>query len=327
MSYIRKHNKKWQAVVRRNKITVIKSFTLKSEATKWAIRTEAQIENGEYKKIKDYQKSSQIKFKELLKIYWDRDGYKSKDPRKLKYKIDTLARDSIGKIYVSDLTGEVLAKFRDRRLQTKSPATVKKDLLYISNIINKAKREYNIAIGINPVSLVEKPKEPEHRKRRLMTYEYQQLLKACAQSKCIWLKPLFIFAIETAMRRGELLSLTRDTINLQKRMAFLEETKNGSSRTVPLSVVALRTIQELPISFDRKLFPIGISSFRFYWKQAMSRANVEDFRFHDLRHEAISRFFEKGLSIPEVALISGHKDIRMLFRYTHLKAEDILRKL
>ena len=263
----------------------------------------------------------------MLKIYWDRDGYKSKDPRKLKYKIDTLARDSIGKIYVSNLTGEVLAKFRDRRLQTKSPATVKKDLLYISNIINKAKRECNIAIGINPVPLVENPKEPEHRKRRLTITEYQQLLKACAQSKCIWLKPLFILAIETAMRRGELLSLTGDTINHQKRMNFLEETKNGSSRTIPLSTEAIRTIQELPVSFDRKLFPIGISSFRFYWKQAMRRANVEDLRFHDLRHEAISRFFEKGLSIPEVALISGHKDIRMLFRYTHLKAEDILRKL
>ena len=108
---------------------------------------------------------------------------------------------------------------------------------------------------------------------------------------------------------------------------FSLRNKEWHFKNCPLSVVAIRTIQELPISFDRKLFPIGISSFRFYWKQAMSRANVEDLRFHDLRREAISRFFEKGLSVPEVALISGHKDVRMLFRYTHLKAEDIIKKL
>ena len=61
--------------------------------------------------------------------------------------------------------------------------------------------------------------------------------------------------------------------------------------------------------------------------QAKNKANISDFRFHQLRHEAISRFFEKGLSIPEIALISGHKDVRMLFRYTYLKAEDIVRKI
>ena len=154
-----------------------------------------------------------------------------------------------------------------------------------------------------------------------------QLLNACNQSKCIWLKPLFCLAVETGMRRGELLSLTRDMINLNKKIIFLKNTKNGSARTVPLSEKAIHEIKSLPVSFNRKIFPISVSSFRFYWKQAKNRAKIEDFRFHDSRHEAISRFFEKGLSIPEVALISGHKDVRMLFRYTHLKAEDILRKL
>ena len=119
----------------------------------------------------------------------------------------------------------------------------------------------------------------------------------------------------------------QDMINLKKRMIYLKDTKNGSARTVPLSEKAIHEIKSLPVSFNRKTFPISISSFRFYWKQAKNKANISDFRFHQLRHEAISRFFEKGLSIPEVALISGHRDVRMLFRYTHLKAEDIIKKL
>ena len=107
----------------------------------------------------------------------------------------------------------------------------------------------------------------------------------------------------------------------------MSDTKNGSSRTIPLSNSAIHIIENLPLSFNKKLFSITESSLKFYWTQALKRADIKGFCFHQLRHEAISRFFEKGLSIPEVALISGHKDVRMLFRYTHLKAEDILRKL
>ena len=72
---------------------------------------------------------------------------------------------------------------------------------------------------------------------------------------------------------------------------------------------------------------MSANAVRLAWERLKNKANIKDLHFHDLRHEAISRFFEKGLSIPEVALISGHKDVRMLFRYTHLKAEDVLNKL
>jgi len=74
------------------------------------------------------------------------------------------------------------------------------------------------------------------------------------------------------------------------------------------------------------LFPITANNLRLAWVRVKNKSNIRDLRFHDLRHEAISRFFEMGLSIPEVALISGHKDIRQLFRYTHLKPEDVIRK-
>jgi len=74
-------------------------------------------------------------------------------------------------------------------------------------------------------------------------------------------------------------------------------------------------------------FPVNANAFRLAWERLRKRADLCDLRFHDLRHEAISRFFEMGLSIPEVAVISGHKDARMLFRYTHLRAEDLVKKI
>jgi len=128
------------------------------------------------------------------------------------------------------------------------------------------------------------------------------------------------------MRRSELLGLTWDDIDIKSKTAYLPDTKNGSSRTVPLSSKALAVIRNLDKT-QLRLFPVSDNAIRLSWDKLKKRAKLKDLRFHDLRHEAISRFFEKGLSIAEVALISGHKDPRMLMRYTHLKAEDVALKL
>ena len=103
---------------------------------------------------------------------------------------------------------------------------------------------------------------------------------------------------------------------------LIPETKNGHQRKIPISYKAWTIFKEVPLPF-----PVSSNALKLAWSRLKKKGNIKDLHFHDLRHEAISRFFEKGLSIPEVALISGHKDVRMLFRYTHLKAEDILRKL
>ncbi len=129
------------------------------------------------------------------------------------------------------------------------------------------------------------------------------------------------------MRRSEILALTWDNINLERRVAFLPLTKNGSSREVPLSDKAIQVLKEQLPYLTEQPFPINANTFRLAWDRLRSRAGLIDFRFHDLRHEAISRFFEMGLSVPEVALISGHKDVKMLMRYTHLRADDLARKL
>jgi integrase len=129
------------------------------------------------------------------------------------------------------------------------------------------------------------------------------------------------------MRRGELLSLAWEDVDLDLRVAHLDMTKNGSSRNVPLSSEAITLLRSLPHDISGNVFPLTAAALRGLWNRASRRAGITNLHFHDLRHEATSRFFEKGLNVMEVATITGHKDLRMLQRYTHLRAEDLAKKL
>ena len=103
-------------------------------------------------------------------------------------------------------------------------------------------------------------------------------------------------------------------------------TKNGSGRRVPLTDRAVQILTSLRRE-GGLVFPVTSKALQIAWRRLARRAGIEDLRFHDLRHEAISRLFERGLNVPEVAVMSGHRDPRMLFRYTHPRPEDIARKL
>ncbi|MDA8716513.1 site-specific integrase [Alphaproteobacteria bacterium] len=157
--------------------------------------------------------------------------------------------------------------------------------------------------------------------------ELQALINASSQTRNTSVLPVILFAIETGMRRGEILGLEWQLVDFKKHTALLPLTKNGTSREVPLSPKAIDILSSQSKQNIPKPFPINANAFRLAWDRLKVRANVIDLKFHDLRHEAISSFFEAGLSLVEVATISGHKDPKMLFRYTHLKAEDIVRKL
>ena len=134
-------------------------------------------------------------------------------------------------------------------------------------------------------------------------------------------------AVETGMRRSELLNSRSCDVDLQNRLLHIPHTKNGSARTIPLTERAVELLKERLTTDTDHPFSLSPNAVRLAWDRLTERAGIEDLHFHDLRHEAVSRFFELGLSVPEVALISGHRDYRMLSRYTHLKACDIVAKI
>ncbi|MCY1557262.1 Tyrosine recombinase XerC [compost metagenome] len=136
---------------------------------------------------------------------------------------------------------------------------------------------------------------------------------------------IILLAIETAMRRTELVTVTADQV--EGCVVELEETKNGSSRRVPLSTRAREIFEALPVRKDGRYFSLSPQTVSNYMPKAREKAGIVDLRLHDLRHEATTKLFEKGLQMMEVAAITGHKTLSQLQRYTHLRAEDLAAKL
>lgn len=141
-----------------------------------------------------------------------------------------------------------------------------------------------------------------------------------------YLRPLIALAIETGMRRGELLSIRWQDVDQIAGTIRILKTKDDHPRTIPLTPKAVEILTSLERK-DARVFPVTTNAVRRAWGRLRRRAGLEDLRLHDLRHEAVSRFFEYGLTVPEVALISGHRGPRMLSRYTHLRPEKIAEKL
>jgi integrase len=242
-----------------------------------------------------------------------------------------LLKQHFGHYMVSSLQSKHVAQFRDFRInQGKAGATVLKEINTLSHVIDTAIKDWGLPLVSNPVKLVRKPKEARGRSRRLSRKEEELLLASCRQSKAKMLESIVLFAIETGMRLSEMLNLEWKDVNMQTRVAILHQTKNGEVRLVPLSSKAICILEILPrhISDSRVFWEWkGTDSLEHTWRRCVDKSGIIDFRFHDLRHEATSRFFENGMNMMEVAAITGHKTLQMLKRYTHLKAEDLVKKL
>ena len=210
----------------------------------------------------------------------------------------------------------------------------------LGHLYSTAIKEWQVGIPVNPVLNVRKPSPGEGRNRRLFGDEEERLVDACNAHSNPFLGWIVRIALYTAMRRSEVLTLTKKQINLSKRTVVLFDTKNKETRTVPLSNKALDAFTEVlnhpirPIDTDLLFYgepgregmrkPYTINK---VWVQALERAEIEGLRFHDLRHEATSRFVEAGLSDQEVSSITGHKSMQMLKRYTHLRSENLTAKI
>jgi integrase len=325
MATFLKRGSRWRVQIRRNGFPPLcKTFSLKSDAEKWARDKERAIDRAELPINVSDLKATTVG--DLLRRYQETVTLSKRGKESEGYRIKTILSHEISSLSLNRLSAASIASYRDQRLLTVSPSSVLRELAILSHVFHLAMRDWGIPLPSNPVANISKPTPNKARTRRLETGELETIDKALKQCRNPLVRQVTLFALATAMRRGEVLSLTWSNIDLEQRTAHLPLTKNGSSRTVPLSPTAIAVLETLPRA-SCLAFPISANAFRLSWERVKERAKVEDLRFHDLRHEAVSSFFELGLSIPEVALISGHKDTRMLQRYTHLRASDVARKL
>lgn len=326
MASIRFRSNKWQArVSRKGEQSLVKTFQTKEDAERWARSIEVEWDKGTYQNTHQAQKTT---LGELIERYLREVTPLMRGAKEDTIRLKAILRKPIARVNVLLLNSSRISKYRDERLQEVSAGTVIRELAYFSSIINHARREWDINIA-NPVLLVRKPPSPQGRNRILSHEEEVKLLQACEPkaNRNIYTRPFIILALETAMRRGELLSLRWDNIDYSKRTAFLQLTKNGDSRTVPLSIRATEALQVLPISIDGRVLPINFAALENTFKRARERAGLNDLRIHDLRHTAITRLAEKLPNLIELSAVSGHRSIAMLKRYYHPRAEDIARKL
>ena len=324
MATFRRRKNKWQAIVRHKDIGVVaKTFQSKTLAVKWASEEHERIVH----KNSASPEFTKLTLGQLLVRYSREVTVLKKGAVTEKRRLNRLINDTISTLTLDKLSSSAIATFRDRRLPDGARAT-HYDLTLIRHCLNIATHEWGLILPSNPVDFIKMPPTSKPRQRRLNKGEYECLEQASHLTLNPHIWPIVVFAIETGMRRSEILGLNWDNISLERQLAYLPLTKNGTSREVPLSKKAVQVLINQRSREDTPTpFPVNANAFRLAWERLRKRADLCDLRFHDLRHEAISRFFELGLSIPEVALISGHKDAKMLFRYTHLRAGNIIAKL
>ncbi len=330
----------WKALVRKQGWpTAAKTFRTKRDAEDWSRRTEDSMVRGVYIERSPSERMT-------LAVAMDRylaEVTPTKKPSTQRAEIvrSGTLRQHFGKYSLAAINAEMIAGFRDKRLsQGKSASTVRLDLALLGHLFTTAIREWRLGLVVNPVSNIRKPSPGKGRDRRLSATEEKRLRTAVVGYSNPMLGWIFEIALQTGMRSGEIVGLNTDQVDLARRIVRLTDTKNDEARTVPLTKLAQATFSK---ALANPLRPHGCDlvffgepgrdgtrrpyNFNKVWMEIKRELGMADLRFHDLRHEAVSRLVEAGLSDQEVSAISGHKTMQMLKRYTHLRAEDLVEKL
>jgi integrase len=378
MAYFEQRKNGWRAQVRRRGMpSISRTFDLKADAEAWAREIEREAQRGNISALDNAAGRTTVG--EVIARYRE-----TVLPASRNLGLPSLLRnieEHFGSFFLANVRGVDIAAWRDRlSAEGYAPKSVIHHLNALSALFAHAERELSIPLPAgNPIRSVRKPTGARARDRRLRSSELEALLKAAeAPGTSKGLREIITLAIETSMRRGELLALDWARIDLRRRIAHLETSKNGESRTVALSTTAVKALEALTPKAGGPVFawktPDG---FKKIWERCVARARrdhlhqtlrerlsaegldgaaevraliykkrspqprtlalldelkgtdpfLSDLHFHDLRHEATSRLFEKGLGIMEVASMTGHKSLSMLKRYTHVEAEKLAQKL
>lgn len=316
----------WQAKIRNRRYPLqTKTFDTKREAEAWVTIIESEMTRSVFV---DRSLAERETLEDIVRNYEKVVAPKHKGGAAEIARLDRFLRDeaNLCKHSMASLKPENFEDYRDRRLKDgKSPGTVKRELGLLHSVIEENRRR--LGLLENPITPVKRPRVNDNRVMRFYGDDEQRLMDALDDCRNSWVKPAVILALETSMRRGELLSLRWEHVDLDICVAHLPDTKNGEARDVPLSSTAIKTLKALPRSMNGVVLATTAEGLKNAFERARKRADLEHFNFHDLRHEAISRLFEASWNVMEVAAVSGHKDLQSLKRYTNLKAADLAKKM
>ena len=329
----------WKALVRKIGFpTTVKTFASKRECQDWGRQVEVEMTKGLYI---DRADSTKMSIAAALDRY-EREVTPTKKASTAHAEVNRIKhlKVELGKYSLAALSPQIIGAYRDRKIaEGQSNNTVRLALALVGHLYSTASKEWGLGLVRNPVTQVRKPTVAgSARTRRLTPAQLAALLEACRKHSNPMLGWAVELLLETAMRKGELMTLRVGQIDVQRQIVRLSDTKNGSERTVPVSV---RAAQLLALALANPLRPpdcdlvffgdAGKTGLRApytihkLFDSCRKETNISDFRLHDFRHEATSRLVERGtLSDIDVASITGHKSMQMLRRYSHLRAENLV---
>jgi integrase len=340
---------KWQAqIVRKGHAITCKTFNNEKDAIKWARDKESEMDRGTYVNRSAAENTTLLQALERYEreVIPSHKGARQEFARVKYWKTQDIAKRSMSSIKRSELK-----ELKTLRLREVSADTVRLDFALLSQVFTTAIEDWEIGGILHPLYTPrglrrKKEMKPKSRTRRLLAGEWERIVTVAGSPLII---AIASFAIATAMRRSEIAGMTWDSVDLKKRRVTLNDTKNGTTRHVSLSLPAKEILEKLPRPIFSKGSVWGMKpdSITRAWNRAVEEARAMyekeslatgkhpesdfliDLRFHDLRHEATSRLFERRpmLHIMEIAAITGHKDLMMLQRYTHLQSDKIISRL
>jgi integrase len=308
--------------------TVSATFARKTDARRWAATAEEEIKDGRYFKSAEAKKHT---IKDLIKRY-EEEVLPLKPKNSPNYKIHLRWwKDKIGDYFLADVNTAMIVECRDKLKKEvtskgtpKSPATVNRYMTTLSHLFNVAIREWEW-MEFNPISRIKKLKESRGRVRFLDEKERDRLLEACQASNSQLLYPFVILALTTGMRYGEVTNIQWKDVDFDRRRILLHETKNDERRAAPLVGLAhdlLKKLSKVRRLDNPYVFPGNEEGKPVYmrdtWNDALAKSEIEDFRFHDLRHTTASYLAMNGATLAEIAEVLGHKTLAMVKRYAHL---------
>lgn len=327
----------WRVKIRKGGVSESKTFATKAQASAWAADRERELDDiaagGAPKKT----------FREALERYLADESPKKRGHSWEAVRINSWMgrEDRNGEpsklrvpwldVPLADLGAEALAAWRDARLKNVAPGSVLRELNLMGAVLETARREWKW-IRTNPLRDVRRPSQPEARTRRIMDDEIARICLALGwddepvTTQTQEVAAAFLLAIETAMRQGEILGLTWDSVDVSRRVAHLPKTKNGSARDVPLTMRAVQILELMRGRGEDRIFTVSSASADALFRKGKARAMVEGLHFHDTRREATSRLAKK-VDVLTLARITGHKDIRMLMIYYQTDMADVAQQI